>query len=96
MDCPRGSGGEYQLTADRGLTIGKYAIDEMTPHFFLLTGQRHPIGCLSHLVSAHILQGIRLNKSYLEGSNLVARAAREQGIIAASGAPSAAAVEPVV
>ena len=80
----------------------KYAIDEMAPHFFLLTVQRHPIGCLSHLVSTHILQGELDNKSYLEGStplegsNLVARAAREQGIIAASGAPSAAAVEPVV
>ena len=39
------------------LCMHKYAIDEMTPHFFLVTVQRHPIGCLSHLVSTHILQG---------------------------------------
>ena len=41
----------------RDLCMHKYAIDEMTPHFFLLTVQRHPIACLSHLVSTHILQG---------------------------------------
>jgi len=35
----------------------KYAIEEMTPHFFLLTGQRHPIACLRQLVSSHILPG---------------------------------------
>jgi len=32
----------YQLFK-RDLCMHKYAIDEMTPHFFLLTGQRHPM-----------------------------------------------------
>ena len=44
------------LTIYRDLCMHKYAIDE-TPHFFFLTGQRHPIGCLRQLVSTHILQG---------------------------------------
>mgnify|MGYP006148598031 CR=1 FL=1 len=34
----------------RDLCMHKYAIDEMTRHLLLLTGQRHPIACLSHLV----------------------------------------------
>ena len=41
----------------RDLCMHTYAIDEMTPHFFLLTVHRHPIGCLRQLVSTHILQG---------------------------------------
>ena len=41
----------------RNLCMHKYAIEEMTPHCFLLTVQRHPIGCLRQLVSTHILQG---------------------------------------
>jgi len=32
----------------RDLCMHKYAIDEMTPHLFFLTVQRHPIACLSH------------------------------------------------
>ena len=52
----------------RDLCMHTYAIDEMTPHFFLLTVHRHPIGCLRQLVSAHILQG---EKSYILPIKLV-------------------------
>ena len=50
------------------LCMHKYAIDEMPPHFFLLTVQRHPISCLRQLVSTHILQGeLELTNHTLRG-----------------------------